>query len=187
MVARAPLLALLYRIKVHAGQTRRTPVKKLIGLGLLLLVACQRKVQVSSPAPVPATTGTAGSVGVVGGGTPAEALSGFMAAAKSEDLQAVGAFWGDPEGSAREKMSRSEFEMRAFIVVKCVRHDKYTVLSEGSAAGGRRVMNVQITKDGGPRGVLTKSSNFTLVRGPQSRWFVENVDLEPLTPICQLP
>ena len=159
-------------------------MKKLIGLGLLLLVACQRKAVVSSPAPAPAT---AGGVGVIGGATPAEALSGFMAAAKAEDLQAVGAYWGDESGSAREKMSRSEFEMRAFIVVKCVRHDKYTVLTEGNAAGGRRVLNVQITKDGGPRGVLTKASNFTMARGPQSRWFVEKFDPEPLTPICQLP
>lgn len=158
-------------------------MRKLIGLGLLLLAGCQRQAVVSSPAPTPGSS----AVGQVGGGTPAEALSAFMTAAKSEDLQAVGAIWGDADGLTREKISRSEFEMRAYIMVKCLRHDKYATLTEGSAAGSRRVMSVQVTKDGGPRGVITKASNFTFARGSQGRWFVENFEIEPLTPICQLP
>lgn len=158
-------------------------MRKLIGLGLLLLAGCQRQATVSSPAPASAT----GGVGVIGGATQAEALSAFMTAAKAEDLQAVGAFWGDHEGLAREKVSRSEFEMRAYIMVKCLRHDRYAILSESNAAAGRRVLNVQLTKDGGSRGILTKSTNFKAVRGPQGRWFIETFEIEPLTQICQLP
>jgi hypothetical protein len=153
-----------------------------MGVGALLLVACQPRTVVSSPDPA---TGAA-SVGAIGGATTTAALAAMMTAAKAEDLQAVGAVWGDPEGLAREKMTRSEFEMRAYIMVKCLRHDKYDVLTEGNAANGRRVMNVQVTKDT-PKGPLTKASNFTLARGPKGRWFVENFEIEPLTPICQLP
>jgi hypothetical protein len=160
-------------------------VKKLIGLGVLLLVACQRKVEVSSPTPTPATN----AVGTVGGSTPLEALAAFMTAAKAEDLQAVAAVWGDHEGLARDKMSRQELEMRTYIIVKCVRHDSYKVVSDGAAASGRRVMNVQVTKAAGPpRGTLNVSSTFTMARGPQGRWFVEIVEMKPLeTTICQLP
>jgi hypothetical protein len=153
-------------------------VKKLIGLGLLLLVACQRKVEVSSP--TPSTSTPSGAVGVTGGATTTEAIAGFMAAAKAEDLQAVGRFWGDPDGLTRDKWPRSEFEMRAFYIVKCLRHDRYAVLNEGNAAGGRRVAVVQLVK-----GVLNKQTNFKLVRGKDGRWLVENVELEPLTQICQ--
>jgi hypothetical protein len=160
-------------------------VKKLIGIGVLLLVACQRKVEVSSPTPATATN----AVGAVGGATPAEALTRFMAAAKAEDLQAVAAVWGDDQGLARDKLSRQELEMRTYIIVKCVRHDSYKVLSEGNAAGGRRVLNVQLTKAAGPpRGTLTPISNFTMARGPQGRWFVEIVEMQPLqNTICMLP
>ena len=150
-------------------------MKKLIGLGLLLLVACQRKVQVSSPTPATST------VGQTGGATPAEAVAMLMTAAKTEDLQAVGAVWGDTEGLTRDKWPRSEFEMRAFYIVKCLRNDRHTILSEGPAPSGRRIANVQVNK-----ATLTRTTNFRMVRGPNGRWFVENVELEPLTHICQM-
>jgi hypothetical protein len=119
-------------------------------------------------------------VGTIGGATTTEAIAAFMAAAKAEDLQAVGAVWGDHEGLARDKMPRSEFEMRAFYIVKCLRHDRYSVLSETNAASGRRMAHVQIVK-----GALTKATDFKLVRGPSGRWFVEQAELNPLTQICQ--
>jgi len=153
-------------------------VKKLIGLGLLLLAsACQRQVQVSSPTPTPST----GTVGVVGGSTPTEAVTMMRAAAKAEDLQAVGAVWGDTEGLTREKWPRSEFEMRAFYVVKCLRNDRYQILNEGTAANGRRVAVVQITK-----GPVSAQTSFRLVKGKNDRWLVEQAELEPLTKICQM-
>jgi hypothetical protein len=151
-------------------------VKKLIGLGLFLLAAaCQRKVEVSSPSP------SGSAAGQPGAATTTAAITAFMNAAKSEDLQAIGNYWGTAAGPAREQMTRSEFEMRAFYIVKCVRHDSFQVLSETGAAGGRRVANVQIKK-----GPLTKLSNFTVIPGPGGRWFVENLELEPLTQICTM-
>ena len=152
-------------------------MKKLIGIGALLLVsACQPKASVGSPAPGPATA--AGP----GGATPTEALTMFMTAAKAEDLQGVSAVWVDHEGLVRDKVTRQELEMRTYIMVKCLRHDRYTVLSDGTGTAGRRRLNVQIT-----RGNLTRASNFTLTPGPQGRWLVENFEIEPLNAICQLP
>lgn len=153
-------------------------MKKLIGLGVLLLAAgCQRQVTVSSPTPTPST----GAAGTVGGATTTEAIAMMLAAAKAEDLQAVGAVWGDTDGLTREKWPRSEFEMRAFYVVKCLRNDRYQILNETGAANGRRVASVQITK-----GTISAPTNFRLVKGKNDRWLVEQADLEPLTKICQM-
>lgn len=152
-------------------------MKKLIGIGILLLAAaCSRQVAVSSPTPTPG-----GAVGTTGGSTPAEAISMMLAAAKAEDLQAVGAVWGDTDGLTREKWSRSEFEMRAFYIVKCLRNDQYKILNEGTAANGRRTSAVQITK-----GTNTLQTIFRTVQGKNGRWLVENADLAPLTKICQM-
>jgi hypothetical protein len=157
-------------------------VKKLIGLGVLLLaVGCQRQVQVSSPTPIPTTTAGGSSAGAIGGASPAEAVTMMLAAAKAEDLQAVGAVWGDTDGLTRDKWPRSDFEMRAFYVVKCLRNDRFQILSEGPAANGRRVDVVQIVK-----GAVSAQTNFRMVKGKNDRWLVENVELEPLTKICQM-
>jgi hypothetical protein len=145
---------------------------------LLLGVACQRQVTVSSPSP---STSTAPAVGTVGGATPADAVRMMLAAAKAEDLQAVGAVWGDVDGLAREKWSRSDFEMRAFYIVKCLRNDRYQILNEGAAANNRRVATVQIVK-----GTVSEQTTFTLVKGKNDRWLVQNADLAPLTRICQM-
>jgi hypothetical protein len=153
-------------------------VKKLIGLGVLLLAtACARKAEVSSPAP---STGVP-AIGVVGAATPAEAVSMILAAAKAEDLQALGAVWGDADGLVREKWPRSEFEMRAFYLAKCLRNDRFTIVSEGTSANDRRLANVRITK-----GAETALTTFRLVTGKNGRWLVENAELAPLTRICQM-
>lgn len=153
-------------------------MKKLIGLGVLLLTAaCARKVQVSSPAP--STSGPA--VGVVGGATPADAVAMILAGAKAGDLQAVGAVWGDADGLTREKWPRSEFEMRAFYLAKCLRNDGYQLMSEGTSSDDRRIANVRITK-----GNETALTTFRLVVGKNGRWLVENAELAPLTRICQM-
>lgn len=124
-------------------------------------------------------TPTPTASGGTGAATPGAAVSAFMAAAKVEDLQALAAVWGTAEGSIRDQISRSELEMREVYIVKCLRHDQYTVLSDGSAPAGKRLMNVQLK-----RGTLTRATNFTLVASPQGRWYVERLDLEPLNDIC---
>lgn len=118
---------------------------------------------------------------MIGGATPADAIAMMLAAAKAEDLQAVGAVWGDPDGLTREKWPRSEFEMRAFYVVKCLRNDRYQILNEGGAANGRRIASVQIVK-----GAVTVQTSFHLVKGKNDRWLVEQAELEPMTKICQM-
>jgi hypothetical protein len=145
-------------------------VKKLIGL-VLFLGACHR----SNPNP-PLPAGTQ-----LGAATPAAAAGVVFAAAKDGDIQLLSTVWGDSLGSVRRTMDRTELEQRGYIMLRCLRHDKFSVVSEGPGLQGARVLAIQVAN-----GPLTRSTNFTVVKGPQSRWYVYNFDIEPLNDICKV-
>lgn len=143
-------------------------MKKLIGLALLL-AACHR----ATPAtPLPSSV-------PVGAASPNAAVTAFLASVKDGDLQAMSAVWGTTDGTIRNQMPLSEIEKRETYIMKCTRHDKFTIVSEASAGEGERLLVVQLT-----RGPLTRSTNFTAVQGPQNRWYVRIFDLKPLDDIC---
>ena len=50
--------------------------------------------------------GPASNGNQTGGADPVSALRGFLAAAKAQDIQGIGMFWGDADGSARGRYSR---------------------------------------------------------------------------------
>ena len=152
---------------------RRLPIAFL--LLATLVGACRRPVQVGSPPPA-ATTVPAGA----GGATPREALQKFMTSAKVQDLDAMSNVWGTSQGPIRSTTSRQEWEQREVILMGCLKHDSYRVVSESPAAGGERVMVVELRfRD------LTRSTNFYAVPGPEQRWFIRQFDIEPLQAICQ--
>jgi hypothetical protein len=127
--------------------------------------------------PTPAPAGPSGAI--TGGATPGAALTSFMDAVKAEDLQAMSAVWGTTTGPARETIPRTELEKREVYTAKCLRHDAFRVLNETKGSSGARVLAVELTK-----GPLTKTTNFTLVPGPQNRWYVFDIDLAPVNAIC---
>jgi hypothetical protein len=156
---------------------RRLPLL-LLG-ALLVLSGCRRKVSVGSP---PATQPGAAATTGVGGATARDAVERFMAAARQGNLDAMSQIWGSTAGPVRATMSRQEWEMREVVFMRCLRHETWRVLGESPAAGGERLMSVEIKfRD------LTRSTNFYAVMGPEQRWFIRQFDMEPLTSICQRP
>jgi hypothetical protein len=147
-------------------------VKKLI-MAAVLLAACRTSppVVVSSPSPA---NGNA-----TGGADASSAIRAFMAAAKQQDLQALGAVWGNANGPARDAISREELEKRELIMMRCLRHDRYDIAGEAPNPGGSRAMVVNLTYK-----AISRSANFVVVKGPSSRWYVEKFDLDPLQAIC---
>jgi hypothetical protein len=137
---------------------------------LLLLAACRPPSTVSSGTQGGSTTGAAG---------PRAAVDGFLAAVKSQDLQAMSGYWGSERGPAREALARDVLEKRELIMQCYLSHDRYNVLSEMSGDKGRRVLRVSLSKGG-----LTKETNFTAVQGPADRWYVEEVDLSNTAALC---
>jgi hypothetical protein len=145
-------------------------VKKLaILLVVVAAVSCRQQVVVP-PSQVDTRAGAP---------TPRGALTRFMTAAKNQDLQEMSNIWGSSAGPARSTMDQQTLEQREFILMGCLKHDSYRVLSEAPAMVNERMLSVELKhKD------LTRSSNFYVTRGPEDRWYVRTLDLEPLRDIC---
>jgi hypothetical protein len=149
-------------------------VKKLI-ISLVLLAACRSSAPSTTPTPEPASTI---SGNMTGGADALSAVRGFMSAVKSQDLQAIGAFWGDNRGPARNLWPRDELEKRELVMVCYLKHDRYDIAGDAPRAGGHVfVVNVMF-KD------LSRSTSMTVVRGPSNRWYVQEVDIRTLQDIC---
>jgi hypothetical protein len=152
-------------------------VKKLI-ISLLLVGACRTTTVQSTTT----TTNPAMTPGMTGAPDPTTAVRGFMAAVKQTDLQAMGGFWGDREGPARDRYPRQELEQREIIMAKCLRHDSYEIVGEAPTVGGAKAMVLSLRF-----GDLTRSADFVVVPGPSNRWYVQDVTgmMEKLRDICQ--
>jgi hypothetical protein len=148
-------------------------VKKLITT-FVLLAACHS----------PSATTTTVAPGVLhgnqtGAADAITAIRGFLAAAKQTDLQAMGALWGNAQGPARDQWPREELEKRELVMMCYLKHDRYDVLGDAPNPGGTRAVIVSMTL-----GDMTRSTNFEVVRGPESRWYIQNVDVKPLQEFC---
>lgn len=148
-------------------------MKKLI-TSVVLLAACH------SAAPVTTQSSPAVLRGNQTGAPDAtSAIRGFLAAAKQTDLQAMGALWGNAQGPARDQWPREELEKRELIMMCYLKHDHYDILGDAPNPGGTRAVVVSLSL-----GDLTRSTNFDVIRGPESRWYVQNVDVKPLQEFC---
>jgi hypothetical protein len=149
-------------------------VKKLI-ITVALLAACRsapQTVTTTSAAPVVSGNQTGGADAVA-------AIRGFLDAAKQQNIQALGTFWGDAQGPARDRMERAEAEKRELIMVCYLKHDRYDIAGDAPNPGGTRAVVVNMTL-----GELSRSATFQVVRGPSNRWYVQDVDLKALQDFC---
>src|SRR3954469_11821779 len=111
-------------------------MKKLIAM--LFVVAGCRTTTTTSTATTPAvTTGNQ-----TGAADPVSAVRGFVTAAKAQDLQAMGALWGDRTGSARGRFPRDEEEKREIIMARCLQNDRYDIIGDAPGTGGARTLAV---------------------------------------------
>jgi hypothetical protein len=142
-------------------------VRKLM-LGLLLAAAACSRTTTVQPAAASVPVG------------PRPALDAFLAAVRSQDLQAMSAAWGDKEGAIRDnqKLGREEVERRELIMMCYFKHDRYRVLAEQPATNGERVMQVELS-----RGTLSRTTNFFMANGGD-RWYVRTADMEPVKDLC---
>lgn len=113
---------------------------------------------------------------LTGAPTARDAAMMFLGAAKAQDLQAMGAVWGTAQGASRDHMDREQLDRRLLILQPCYVADRSQVLDESMGAGPtERRIRLQLT-----RGTRTKTIEFKVVRGPSSRWYVEDVDYDNL-------
>ena len=109
---------------------------------------------------------------LTGAPAPRDAVTNFMGAVKSQDLQAMGAIWGTEQGAARDHMERAELDRRLIILQQCYNHDRAQILDDRvGSTPNERVVRVQVT-----RGNRTKTPEFKVVKGPSNRWYVADTD-----------
>lgn len=155
-------------------------MRKLAIVVLLVMVSCKRQVSVTSaPSGQPATTVNPNATG---GATHRDALARFLQAAKVQDVQAMSNVWGTTKGPARTDrtfMSIEAMEQRIIFMMRCLRHDSYTVNSETPAVGDKRNFTVTLKL-----GALTAVTDFTTTPGPEGRFYLETLDISKVNVLC---
>jgi hypothetical protein len=146
-------------------------MKKLIATVVLVATATAcRTTSTSSSSMGPATGGNQ-----TGAPDATSALRGFLAAAKAQDLQGMGALFGDKDGTARDRIPRDELEKREIVMASCLKHDRYDIIGDAPGTNGARTMAINLTK-----GAKSAAVNFELVPASDRRWYVKSFDLTKL-------
>lgn len=148
-------------------------MKKLIAVGmgavLMAVAAC------SSTTHTVTTTAGPANTNQTGGADAVSALRGFLAAAKQQDLQAMGGLFGDRDGTARDRIPRDNLEKREIIMATCLKHDRYDIVGDAPGTAGSRTLAVNLTK-----GDKSAVVNFELVPATDKRWYVQSFDIQKL-------
>lgn len=126
-----------------------------------------------------ASAATTSNGQLTGAATPQLAVSKFLASARAQDLQAMSVYWGTEHGPARDVVPRDQLEKRELIMQCYLTHDKFSITSDTPGQHGSRLMEVSLSK-----GQMTRHTTITVVRGPSDRWYVSDLELEPLKDLC---
>jgi hypothetical protein len=110
-----------------------------------------------------------------GGVNPRDAVDRFLAGARAQDLQAIGAVFGNEQGPMRDHSDRAIIERQLLIQLQCARHDKATVSEPVRGEGGRQVFVVEMKQ-----GTNTATVHFTTIKGPSDRWYVLIFEIQAL-------
>ena len=110
-----------------------------------------------------------------GAESPRAAVEKYLAAARAQDLQALGAVWGDEKGPTRDRIPRTQLDQLELIQLCLLKHDQARVGDPAVAIGGRFTMQVNLTQ-----GQLQANVRFTVAEGPSNRWYVEDFDSQLL-------
>ena len=139
--------------------------------GLFLLAACSS-----------ATRNAANSGQLTGAPAPQVAVEQFLRAVNSKDLQAMSTVFGTKNGPARETMDRNELEKREIILACYFAHDSARVINDTPGLQGHREVRVELKK-----GNLTRQTTFFAIKGPEDRWYVDNMDIAAVRDFCGNP
>lgn len=117
--------------------------------------------------------------GLAGAPAGTAAVEQFLRLAAASDYNGMGWIFGTSDGPILARDPRSVVEQRMFALAEILEHDGF-IVGNGSPVPGRLndaiVYDVIMT-----RGARNLTVPFTTVRGPDGRWFVEQVDLEAVT------
>ncbi|MEO5902607.1 MAG: hypothetical protein ABIQ55_01195 [Gemmatimonadaceae bacterium] len=159
-------------------------------LALCFLAACSRATTTTTTKtrPVgapraktkPAPAAPRAESGLTGAATPRGAVLDFLAAVKSQDIQAMSVIFGTKGGPSRDNMDRNELEKRLIILQCYFSNDKFRITGEAPGEGGHRIFTVELTKGGNIR-----TPRFYSVAGPSNRYYVDNMEIAAVRDFCR--
>jgi len=109
---------------------------------------------------------------MTGAATPRASIDRLLAAAKAQDMQALGAIYGNEKGPRRDQDPRPLIERQLLIQLQCLRHDQAVIAEPTRGEGGRQRFVIDFTQ-----GSQKASVSFTTVKGPSDRWYVESFEI----------
>ena len=72
---------------------------------------------------------------------------------------------------ARDAMDREDLEKRELIMMRCLAHDTYDVVSQAQGTENMRIFVVQLRRKN-----VSQVANLQVVPGPRGRWYVWAVE-----------
>jgi hypothetical protein len=130
-----------------------------------------------------AVTACGGSVRAPAGGPgamePAAAVERFMQLAAVPDYVEMGWIFGTDRGAIIQRDPPGDVERRMYAIATVLRYDEFSIRSQAPVPGRTgSAIRVDVALRQGQRNHVVP---FTVVRGPGSRWFIEQVQLEAIT------
>jgi hypothetical protein len=107
------------------------------------------------------------------------AVERFLHLADARDYVQMGWLFGNAQGAIIRQHPVGEVEKRMYALAHVLQHDAYVLGNEipvPGRMGGALRYDVALT-----RGTRTMKVPITVTRGPDSRWFVELIDVEAVT------
>jgi hypothetical protein len=141
-------------------------------LAALVLAACA-----SGGAPAPRST--------PGAPAPSAAVERFLQLSASQDYVEMGYLFGTVQGPILRRDPATEVEKRMYAIASVLKNDGYTLRGE-EPVPGRTGSAVRVTAQL-RQGSRTPNVPFVVVRGPDARWFVEQVGVEAVTSAAPAP
>lgn len=138
-----------------------------------LLVLCTLVIFAACGGRVAAPAGGAGAP------APGPAVERFLELAGEQEYLQMGWFFGTAEGSVMQRDSPSDVEKRMYALATLLRNEGFAIgngVSVPGRVGAAQVFNVQLTRSGRQLAVP-----MTVVRGPDGRWLVEQVEVQAVT------
>lgn len=114
-----------------------------------------------------------------GGDSSGLAIERFLRLSQEQRYVDMGWVFGTESGPVIDQWPRPEVEQRMYAIARVLAHDSFVLGQSRPVPGriGRAEMFTVIIQARGS----TFEVPFTVVRGPNGRWFVEQVDLQAVT------
>jgi hypothetical protein len=117
--------------------------------------------------------------GAAGAAAPPVAVERFLQFAADRNYSGMGWVFGTTDGPIIRRDPVSEVEERMFALASVLEHDGF-IVGPGEPVPGRpqEALRFNVLVQRGPDSVMVP---FTTVRGPDGRWFVEQIAIEAVT------